>query len=324
MSFDVGELYGILSNGQNFIIAGHVNPDGDAVASCLAMALAVKMLGGNPIVLLEEYSKRYNNLSGREFIFDGDWGSAGGDVFIALDCGSKQRLGAAEAVFDRTSVTVNIDHHVSNDNFAMYNYVSLKASSTCEVVYELINNSVPIDREIAAALFTGIVFDTGGFRHNSTTPYTFEIAAKLVQFGINFSEIQRKVIHSHSYEEAKIFATALNSLEIVKDTKIAVCSLTLKDMAEAGAKYSDLESIVEYVLNIDNVEVALLFTERGDNTIKASMRSTGLNLIPVAGKFGGGGHKNAAGASLDGDLEKATEMVINEILLTQRETPEDE
>lgn len=312
MVFDVGELYGILSRGKNFVISGHINPDGDAVSSCLAMALSIKMLGGNPIVLLGEHSKRYNDLAGREFIYKGDWETVSGDVFIALDCATKHRLLAAETVFDRTPVTVNIDHHISNNNFATYNYVNPNASSTCEVVYELINNSIPINLEIATALYTGIVFDTGGFRHKSTTHDTFEIAAKLVRFGIDFSKIQREIIHSHSYEEAKIFGIALKNLEMIKGTSIGVSYLTVEDMQSAKAKYSDLDNIVEYVLNTDGVEVALLFSEREDKTVKASMRSTGLNLIPIASKFGGGGHKNAAGASLECGLKEAIQAVAEE------------
>ncbi len=175
---------------ENIYIAGHINPDGDAISSCYAFAMAMKKLNKNPKILLEEIPQKYDFLTGKQFWYTGDYSLLEPGVFFALDCGDKQRLGNAAQVFDNSLFTYNIDHHGSNTNFAQVNVVNGTASSASEMVFEILTElNIDIDYDMAVALYSGIVFDTGGFKHNSTLKRTHEIAGVLVEKGVPTADI---------------------------------------------------------------------------------------------------------------------------------------
>lgn len=315
---DTSILTGLMNDLENtgtICLAGHQNPDGDAVGACFALALAINMFGKRPVILLERFSERYNFLKGKEFLHTGEINAdtIDCDVFISLDCASKERLGASAPIFDKARVTYNFDHHVSNAGFAAHNCIEPEASSTCELIYEVINHIAVVDRDIAAALYTGVVFDTGSFFHACTTPKTHSIAARLLTTGIDFSDIHRRIVYEHSEAEARIFGTALLTLKILPEAKLAYVTLSEKQMKDAGATSVDLDGIVEYMLNLRGVETSALITERGSSAVKASLRSKALNVSQIAARFGGGGHINAAGATLECGIEEAVKKVVNEI-----------
>ncbi len=305
------EIYSILDKSRNVVISAHVNPDGDAVGAVMAFALVVEEIGGNPIVLLDKYSEKYNFINGRQFIFDGSYDDIEPDVFVSVDCGEKERLGAAAAVFDRANTTFNIDHHISNENFAQNNIVYPDASSSSEVVFEIIKNFSIISKDIAAAVYTGIVTDTFGFKHKSTSPKTLDIAARLVETGIPFSEIQQKVLYERSINEVKAFSKALDNFKV--DGNIAYTFLTFEEMEKCGVGSGDLDGIVEYILNIDGIDVSAFLYEKDKNKFKISLRAKEANVNAVAKAFGGGGHILASGASFDGALDEALQAVLSEI-----------
>lgn len=293
-------------------ISGHTNPDGDAVSSCFAFANAVKKLGKTPVILLEDIPEKYNFLDGKQFWYKDDYTALSPQLFIALDCGDKERLGEAAAVFDRAEITYNIDHHASNKGFAKYDIVNGSASSASEMVYEIISNmGVEIDYAMATALYTGIVFDTGGFKHNSTLKRTHEIAGALVEMGVSTSDIHSKILFEHTIPQVKLLNTALNNFAI--DEKIAYSYITLEEIKKCNASFSDLDGITEYLLNIDGVEISLLITQRSEDYVKLSFRSRQLNISDVAMEFGGGGHKLAAGAGCNGDLHEILNKALNKL-----------
>lgn len=305
------DIYEILSKSKNVVISTHTNPDGDAVGSSLALAMAVAEIGVKPIVLIEEYSEKYDFIKGTEYIYKGDYDELEPDVFIAVDCGSKERLGQAEKVFDRAKTTFNIDHHISNNGYAMDNVVQGGASSACEVVYDVIKTFCQVNKDIAEALYTGIVTDTYGFKYNATSRHTMEIGGQLIEMGIAFSEIQDRVLYEHSETEVEIFKKALNNFKI--DGKVAYTTLTLDEMAECGATNKDLDGIVEYILNIQGVEVSTFVYQKGENLCKISLRSKKIDVNEIASKFGGGGHILASGASFEGTIDNALNSVLTEI-----------
>ena len=301
----------ITKNGDNIVIASHPTPDGDAIGSSLALALALHRAGKKPIVVLDEYSSRFDFIEGREFIYKGKIEDLTCDVFIAVDCGDKIRVGEAEELFNRTPITVNIDHHINNSNFARLNYVDTNASSTCEVIFTIINMHIPITKEIAEALYMGIVTDTGGFRHSATSAETMEIAALLMRTGIDFSEIQRRAIYQHSPIEAQVFALALQKMQFVEGYPIAYTVLTQKEMKAIHATYSDLDGIAEYMLNTEDIEVSAFFTERLEGRVKVSFRSGNLDVRLIAEHFGGGGHKFAAAGNFVSELDEGVALVLD-------------
>jgi len=308
--FDTTAFLRAIDMHENIVIAGHVNPDGDAVGACFAMALFAASRGKKPVLLLGTYAPQYDCLRGREFLWRGNWADVPCDLFIALDCGGKDRLGAAQSIFDRADMTVNIDHHASNDGFAMLNCVDIHKSSASELLYTILRGMAPVDTEMASALFAGIVFDTGGFRHSSATADTFTVTAELLRLGIDASTLQRKVIYTHSVPATRIFSTALAKARFSANAPIVYTALTHVDMDAAGAKPHDLERIVDYLLDIEGAAVSILVSEREGNICKISLRSRKLNVNAIAAQFGGGGHQKAAGASIVGTADEALTAIL--------------
>ena len=291
-------------------IAGHVSPDGDAVASCIALATGIKKLGKTPVVLLESYPGRYTFLGLHEFVkFDGHENIAP-DLFICCDCGTKGRMGQAEAVFDECENTVVIDHHIINNGYGKINLVRANASSTCEIVFDLIEFMGLMDKNIATALYTGIIFDTGGLRFNSTSPETMRKVAALMEYGVPFTEVFTRTMLIHSIEEVKIFSTVVGKIEFFKNLPIVYSTVTLAEMKAANAHKEDLEGIVEYMLNTKGAEVAVFIYQTGENTAKASFRSIEFDVNKIASNWDGGGHVNAAGAAVNLPLNEAVVEVM--------------
>lgn len=301
-----------IENIETIYIGSHINPDGDALGSALAMAMALKDLGKTPVVLLDKYDDKYNILKGREYIFNGDYSSLKPEAFIAVDCGSKERLGRAEEVFNKAELTYNIDHHISNTLFAKNNIVNGAASSASEVVYEVIKDFAAITKDIAEALYIGILTDTGGFMYSSTSKRTHQITGELVDKGIDTPFIHSKVLKEHTIEQVKIFNKALNN--IVIDGSLAYSVVTDSEIKECKGYYSDLDGIVEYLLNIRGINISLLVSERENGIVKLSFRSKFHDVNKIAAAFGGGGHTLAAGASVkDRVVEEVVALAISEI-----------
>lgn len=314
MQTNAPEIYEIISRCNNIVLGCHINPDGDAVASVLGLALCLSVMGKEPVVIVEDYNDKYNFIKGKEYIFKGDLNELNPDLFISLDCGSIDRLGDAEDVFKRANETMCIDHHISNTEFADYNIVCPDASSTCEVIYEIVSNFCMLNRDIADAIYAGIIYDTNGFKNTSTSPRTFEISSQLIKFGIDFSGIQTAVLSSHSEKETAVFIKAVSRYTI--DNGIC-CSYLTKDeiLNQCGADYQDLDGIVEYLLNFRNVDVSVFVYEREDGSKKISMRSKKIDISNIALKYNGGGHKLAAGANMDSSvsIEDAIKTMVNSI-----------
>jgi phosphoesterase RecJ-like protein len=231
-------------------------------------------------------------------------------LFIALDCADLERMGGAAEVFNRSQITVSIDHHASNPAFAAHNLIRPDTPSTCELIFELVDGFIPVSRDMAAAIYAGMVFDTGGFRHNSTRPESYAIAARLVQCGIDFSHIYNRLLYRRSAAGARIFGKAIEKLGFRAHGRVAYCSVSYEDIAGCGAGVSDLDGISEYTLNIDGVQAAVFLSEREPGEIKASLRSHDVDVSAVAAHFGGGGHKQAAGCNMKGTLKESAAALL--------------
>ncbi len=297
-----------IENVQNIYIAAHINPDGDAIGSCFGFALAMAKLKKTPVILMDSYSEKFNILKGREYVYRGDHSKLAPGIFFALDCGDTDRLGEAKSVFEKAEMTYNIDHHISNTYFACNNIVNGDASSASEVVYEIISGFVDIDSDIASALYTGILTDTGGFKHSCTSERTHEIAGRLVAKGVDTARLHSKFMLEHTFTEAKIFATAIGRMSL--EEGVAYTYLTKEDMDISGATANDLDGIVAYLLNTEGAELALFATERDNGIIKLSFRSNETDVNEVASLFGGGGHKLASGASVKGDIKEVMAQAL--------------
>lgn len=306
-------IFETIANEESVVIAGHTSPDGDAVGAALSLALCVAQKGIRPIVLLEEYAERFDFISGSEYVFGGDYDTLSPKVFIAVDSADKSRLGKASAVFERAEKTFNIDHHISNTRYADVNIVNGKASSASEIVYEIVSKECNITLDIATAAYSGIVFDTSGFKHGSTSARTHVVAGELVALGVDTAFIHSKILFEHSISQFKVMRSALANAVVMEDCGISCSALTKAQLDECGAKNGDTDGVAEYLLNIRGVQTSALLTEREMGKTKISLRSKKYNVNKVAAAFGGGGHILASGASTDLPLDEALKAVIAKI-----------
>ena len=328
MTHDVDEIRALISNRDNFYISGHVNPDGDSIGACFGLGLALEKMGKKVQVLLEAFHSKYTVIPGNHLIWDGTDPLSEPDdaTLICVDCADISRLtGHAKSMAETLSHTICIDHHYSNTSFAKYNFVDGTASSTCEMVYRLLDNFVALNQDIASALYAGMVSDTGGFRHAATSKDTLEAVSNLISLGIPFTEIYTELVHLRTYTEIKLLTRVLNSCRRSQDAQI-VHACVPQDMmigfeGTPDATINDLEGVVEYLLNIRRAKVSLLVYDRGGGEVKISLRSRKINVGAIAQQFGGGGHRLAAGATIKGNVFEVRDKVlplIEEALISGR------
>lgn len=286
-------------------IGGHVRPDGDCVGSTLGLYQYIKNCFPNiqVDVYLEDIPESFKPMIpvSEEILHEVDAEKVY-DLFIALDCGDAGRLGFSAPLFENAKTTFCIDHHVSNASFADENYIVPEASSTSELVYNLLDKE-KITTEIAECLYLGIVHDTGVFQYSCTSPETMEIAADLMRKGIRSNEIIDKTFYEKTYAQNQILGRALLESFLFMDGKCIVSYITKKIMDFHGVCPKDLEGIVSQLRVTKGVEVAIFLYETAPQEFKVSLRATGdVDVSKVAGFFGGGGHKKAAGVTMKGTV----------------------
>ena len=312
------EIRKTLLNNNKFLLAGHVNPDGDTLGSCFALGMALKQMGKKVTVILDPYSSSLDIVPGKELLACESYKHDAETVCIALDCASPERLGKTKKLFDESIYTICIDHHESNEGWAKYNLIEPSASSTAEMVYRIIEPITDINSDIATAIYAGMVTDTGGFRYNATAKSTMEIAAKLMEIGVPFTEVYSQLMHMHKFLEGKALGTALYNSALMEDGKIVYAFVTAEMLKEFGAKSQNLEGTIEYLMGTRDALIAVLVYERSTvSEVKVSLRSKGPNVGNIAAKLGGGGHKLAAGAtsykSVKETLDFALECAVQEL-----------
>jgi len=306
------QIIQLIKNHKNFVLAGHISPDGDAIGSCYGLAFALEKLSKNVTVVLEPYPQKYNILPGHKFLYTNLGDISDIDVLIALDCADTKRLGSAQPLLGRAKHTVCIDHHKSNAGFAEYNYIEPHASSTSELVFCLINNLVAPCVNIATVIYAGIIDDTGGFKYSSTAESTMEIAAKLMSMGIPFTQIYNEILHSHSFTAAKAKGVALKNATQTPDKRIVYSYITREELADVGANdSSDIEGVVEYLLTTVGAVTSVFAYEKQGEGCKISLRSQGPDVGIVAEAMGGGGHRLAAGYTSSRPAKEALEQVLD-------------
>lgn len=295
----------ICKDAERIGISGHIRPDGDCAGSCLGLSLYLKKLFPEKEVkvFLEKPADIFSCIKGFSEIVVLEEGMPKVEpfnVYFALDA-RKDRLGAAEKFFEEAETTVNIDHHVSNaEGCGTYNYVYPEASSTCELVYELVEEEM-LDADIAAALYIGIVHDTGVFRYSCTSPKTMQAAAKLIGTGIDFPKLIEETFYEKTYVQNQIMGRALLESMLIMDGRCIVSYIDKKTMDFYQVTSKDFEGIVSQIKLTKGTDCAVFMYEIRTLEYKVSLRSTDkVNVAKVAEMFGGGGHVRAAGCTMNG------------------------
>ncbi|MCI5492989.1 MAG: bifunctional oligoribonuclease/PAP phosphatase NrnA [Lachnospiraceae bacterium] len=309
------QLETLLKDVKTVGLAGHQKPDGDCVGSTLAVYNYIRKYhpGIEVVLYLEPIPNIFKFLNGADEIVHDCSADRVFDLFIAMDCGDIGRLGDAAKYFETAKRTFCIDHHISNDSFADENYIFPEASSTSELVFELLDTD-KITKEIAECIYLGIIHDTGVFQYSCTSAKTMNAAGILMEKGINFSKIVDDTFFEKTYEQNRIMGQALVDSVLYLDGKCIATVVTAEEMQEFQVEPKHLEGIVQQLRVTKDVEAAVFLYENGTDSFKVSLRSNGkVDVAAIAMKFGGGGHVRAAGVTMSGSSEKIVAQIVAEI-----------
>ena len=301
----------------DFAIFSHVDPDGDAIGSSLGLAWALRDMGRGVVVVNESpvpLTLRF--LPGADTIRRPAEIQAPFDTAIVMDCSSLERLGPnASKLVAPNAVVACVDHHVGNAGFGNPRLVVPEASSTAELVHDLLDAcALPLTPEIAQCLYTGLASDTGAFRFQNTTPKALRLAARLVDHGAKPSLVSDWLYAKKSAGSLRILGLALASLESRVNGQLSALTISRAMFERAEAAPEDADGIVQYAKSLNGARVGVLIQETGPGEVRLSLRSDGtVDMNEFAGRFGGGGHRVAAGAKVSGDLNAVKERVLGEL-----------
>ena len=299
----------LLKNSDHLLITSHDNLDGDAVGSLLAMGLSMAVLDKR-IVLYSETTipAVYRFLPYVGCIVNTISDAHVFDMAVVLDCSDLNRVGSWLRTSPYSPQIINIDHHVTNTRFGDYQLIDTTACATSEIVYRIIKEmGIPIDKGIAASIYTGILTDTGSFRFSNTTQAAFAICEEMVRLGVNPYEVAQHVYGTYSLGRIKLLLRALDSIEISKNGKMSIMALTQAMLDETETKSEDVDGLINYARSIKDIKMAALIQETANGVLPGSafkefhvsLRSNGLvDVAQIATSFGGGGHPNAAGFTI--------------------------
>jgi phosphoesterase RecJ-like protein len=299
---------------HRILITSHQRPDGDAIGSVLGLGLALQNDGKEvQMVLSDGVPSSFRHLTGSDQIeknTEGDF-----DITVVLDCSDLERIG--DVLGRGKTPTLNIDHHITNLNFAEINLVAPDAAATTEILWDCLPAlDLTITQPIAEALLTGLITDTIGFRTTSVTSKTLRIAADLVDLGCDLPFLYQEALLNRPFNAARYWGAGLTSLKM--ENRLVWAELTRKARKSVGYPGRDDADLINILSTIKDADIAIIFIEQNNGTVKVSWRAQpGYNVAEIAERFGGGGHKAAAGAEIPGNLEtvkadvlKATQKVL--------------
>ncbi|MCG6909672.1 MAG: bifunctional oligoribonuclease/PAP phosphatase NrnA [Deltaproteobacteria bacterium] len=310
-----------LKESRNVLVTSHINPDGDAIGSLVAMGLALKSYGIKAVLFNESAIPAvYRFLPGVALITRRYPQKCRFDTAVVLDCGNLDRVGRAAATVSDIPAVVNIDHHVTNDGFGTRQIIDPNACATAEIVYRLVKAmGIEIDQSMATSIYTGIITDTGSFRFSNTNHAAFAICDEMVKLGVQPYKVAQHVYGTYSLGRIKLLNLALESIEITRNGNVSMMMLTQQMLNETGTHPEDADGLINYARRIEDVKMAALIQERsnggngagGEKQFHVSLRSDGsVDVAAIASGFGGGGHPNAAGFGIKATLTDVKNKIV--------------
>lgn len=317
MENTVDKIFDEIKRAEKILIISHVNPDGDTLGTMCALKLFI----GNKADTLVQTSTSAGvpdtykflpeinlskNLDNVQNIYD---------LVISVDVASIDRIvDSARQVFDNAPMTINIDHHKTNNGYAKLNYVIGDASSAGEVLYNIFKSrNVKITKDMADCLYVSILTDTGGFRYENTRPETLEIAADLIKLGVDNADITKKCYNKKAKNMVLFQASIISKAKFLFNDTVAIALIDEEDFKKFSANNEYTEGIAETLRTIKTVEISAVLKKGGNGTTKASLRSDNVDVCEIVKKFNGGGHIHAAGCTIKKPLNAAYELLVCEI-----------
>lgn len=302
-----------LKDANSIALISHLDPDGDNLGSLTALSKSLLNLGKKVYPI--EFDKIPENL---KFLPNLDLLSDNTDIninmIICLDCANYERLGQIDELFNKAKYRINIDHHQSNEFYGDVNIVKKGYSSTCELVFDLINEiNLPIDKDISMSLLTGISTDTGRFLYSATTADTLAKASRLVENGADMMKINELIYQSKKFEAQLLENEILSKTEIYNDY-VAFGVVMTDQLNKYNVEISDIDSVINTFRDTDKIKISVLIKQQTENEYKVSFRSKGnIDVGLIAQNLGGGGHKNAAATRITGNFETVSNKIKEEI-----------
>ena len=306
----------IVDRGRTFLVTTHIDPDGDAVGSALAVYYALKMLGKEATVYLrDKVPYRYDFLPRPSEDVVHEIPEKPFDGIFVMDCGNFFRVGDGYEKLKGKGPIINIDHHETNEAFGQINILDERASSTAEILFLILKAlAVPFNYEMAINIYTAILTDTGSFRYENTHPRSFTICEEMTRYGVQPSFVASMVYENHPKQRFLLLCMVLETLKTYHDDRLAIVVVTEEMFERTNTNREYTDGFVELLKEMKGLEVAALARQIGPESYKISMRSKGrVDVASVALTFGGGGHKNAAGCTIEGKAEEVREKLVGAI-----------
>lgn len=299
---------------KSVVLFPHVNPDGDAIGSCVGLCCALKQRNIDACVYSEGSVPEYLKFLNTDVFTDDFVKSGNPDICVAVDCGEDQRIGDRLGAFYGGKVRMCIDHHLSKTGYGDHYYIDESAAAVCEIIYDMLKHmGVRFERDIANALYTGLSTDTGNYQYSNTTPHDHEIAAELLRAGVDHTSIMVNLYQNRGLKKVICESKAIEKMQVFAGGKGILSFLSSSEIAQIDATNEDTDQIIDALRNINGIEIAAYLEER-ENGIKVSMRAkTYGNVAEICERNGGGGHVKAAGCTMKMSMEEAYSIIKREI-----------
>jgi len=305
-----------INEGKSFLITAHVRLDGDALGSELAFYLMLKDMGKKAVIYNQDATpQQYRFLPGAQNIVNELRDIEQYDVGVVLDCSNLERVGEKSAQIENIKTLINIDHHISNGGFCRLSMLEGQASSTGEILYRLMREMrCDMTKDICTNLYAAIITDTGGFRYSSTHGDTLQAAGVLVENGADPQWISENIYENDSPARLKLMARVLETMSLDLENKVGSLFVSQEDLRQTGASLDHSEGFIDIPRTVKGIDISVLYSQLEKKYYKVSLRSKRqINVEKVAGKFGGGGHINAAACRIKGDIEEIKMLIANAI-----------
>jgi bifunctional oligoribonuclease and PAP phosphatase NrnA len=306
----LSQVVELIESKRRFAVTSHIRPDGDSLGSSLGLFWLLRSLDKDvEVIMRDPVPHAYQQLPGAKDVRVTPAVDQTYDAVFVIECSDISRPGLID--LDKNFV-VNIDHHSTTALFGAINWIDSTASAVGEMIYNLCKaTGVRVTKEIAECAYTALITDTGSFHFSNTTERTFKVASELVRTGVRPAKTAEAVFASYPWSRIQLMGAVLSTARRESTGRVAVMRLTAEMQERTGASDEDADGFVNYPLTVGEVEAVALLKESGDQTYRTSLRSKGdVNVARVAEKFGGGGHRNAAGCTLTGTWEEAEQEIV--------------